>query len=458
MPDNSPKENLSVFDAVVIIVGVVVGVGIFRTPSIVASVSDSGAMLILFWGLGGLLSCIGALCYAELTSTYPHCGGDYFFLKKSFGGVLSFLFAWSRMTVIQTGSIAMIAFLIGDYAAGIFSLGPGTNVIYAVATVATLTFVNILGLKQGKRTQHILVAMIIFGILGAITFSVFLTPPAGDMIAGNVIPAGPALGTAMIFVLLTYGGWNEAAFISAEVRSKRKNMVKVMLYSIGIITAVYLLVNIALLRGLGLAAMAESRAVVSDLMETAVGATGARIITILILISALSTINATIITGARTNYALGSDYPLLKFLGKWEAARHTPLNALLAQGAIATGLIFFGAGSRDGFVMMIEYTAPVFWFFFFMAGLSVFVLRHKHPDTERAFKVPLYPLTPAVFCLACLYMLYSSIVYTGVGGIVGIVVLLTGIPLLLLQKKKYAAQTETHQTFEKGEGNGKNCS
>jgi len=435
--DNSaPRENLSVFDSVTIVVGVVVGIGIFRTPSIVASVADSGAMLILFWCLGGLLSCIGALCYAELTSTYPHSGGDYYFLKKSFGDTFSFLFAWSRMTVIQSGSIAMIAFLIGDYASGIFSLGPGSNVIYAIATVTALTSVNIMGLRQGRKTQHVLVALIISGILTAIAFSVFLTHPEEYSLAGNVVPTAPALGTAMIFVLLTYGGWNEAAFISAEVRSKRKNMVKVLLYSISIITAVYLVVNVALLRGLGLVGMADSNAVVADLMEKAIGSTGAAVVTVLILISALSTINATIITGARTNYALGRDYPLLKFLGYWQSKKHTPRNALLAQGAIATALIIFGAGSRDGFVMMIEYTAPVFWFFFLMVGISLFVLRYRNPETQRSFSVPFYPITPVFFCLACVYMLYSSVMYTGIGAIIGIIVLLTGIPLLILQKHR----------------------
>lgn len=448
---SSPKENLSVLDSIVIVVGVVVGIGIFRTPSIVASVSDSGAMLILFWCLGGLLSCIGALCYAELTSTYPHSGGDYYFLQKSFGGVFAFLFAWSRMTVIQSGSIAMIAFLIGDYAAEIFSFGTGSNVIYAIATVTTLTAINTLGLKQGKRTQHILVGFILFGILAAIAFSVFLTRPVNDAVVGNMLPTGAALGTAMIFVLLTYGGWNEAAYISAEVHSKRKNMVKVLLYSIMIITVIYLLVNIALLRGLGLSAMAESKAVVADLMESAIGVTGARVITVLILISALSTVNATIITGARTNYALGRDYRLLKFLGNWEHNRHTPMNALLAQGAIATGLILFGAGSRDGFVMMIEYTAPVFWFFFFMVGVSLFVLRYKYPEIERSFSVPFYPVTPILFCMACLYMLYSSLAYTGVGSIVGLIVLLTGIPLLLLHGKQRAATVGIRESIERGE-------
>ena len=435
---STPEENLSILDSVAIVVGVVVGVGIFKTPSLVASVSDGGAMFLLFWILGGLISFVGALCYAELTSTYPNAGGDYHFLKNAFGHVPAFLFAWSRMTVIQSGSIAMVAFLIGDYASAMFRLGPVSNAIYAIAAVVILTSINLLGMKQGKRTQNLLMSMIVLGILSVVCFSLLLTHPADHSSPGNILPGKAALGTAMIFVLLTYGGWNEAAFISAEVNAKKKNMLKVLVYSIAIITFVYLVVNIALMRGLGLSAMAESKTVVADLMKQAAGDKGATFITILVLIAALSTVNAMLITGSRTNYALGRDYSFLKFLGDWQGKRSTPMNALLVQGAIAVALILFGAGSRDGFVLMIEYTAPVFWFFLFLVGVSVFVLRVRHPDIKRAFRVPFYPFAPALFCLVCLYMLHSSIVYTGTGSLAGVGVLLTGIPLLLLQRKKQA--------------------
>lgn len=432
---STPRETLSVFDATAIVVGVVVGVGIFKTPSIVAANADSEGMLILFWILGGAASLIGALCYAELTSAYPHAGGDYHYLTRAFGGFPAFLFVWSRTAVIQTGSIAMVAFLIGDYASEVLRLGAHSTPLYASLSIILLTAVNVAGIEQGKWMQRILVAVILLGLLTVAGIGFFLADPQIAPRSGSMIPGRAALGTAMIFVLLTYGGWNEAAFLSAEVRSTRRNMTRVLLYSIGAITLIYLLVNLALVKSLGLSAMAGSDAVMADLMRHVFGPNGARFISLLILPAALSTMNAAIITGARSSFALGQDHSLFRFLGRWHGRRGTPVNALLLQGAVALLLVVWGSGSRGGFVMMVEYTAPVFWFFLLLVGISIFVLRRRYPADGRPFRVPLYPLTPLLFCAICAYMLYASLSYTGMGALVGIGVLLAGLPLILLQMK-----------------------
>ncbi len=212
-------------------------------------------------------------------------------------------------------------------------------------------------------------------------------------------------------------------------------MVRVLLYSIGAITIIYLLINLALVKSLGLSGMAGSEAVMADLMRKVFGPKGAHFISLLILPAALSTMNAVIITGARTSFALGRDHSLFSLLGRWHGYRGTPVNALLLQGAIALLLVLLGAGARDGFVMMVEYTAPVFWFFLLLVGISIFMLRRKHAADERPFRVPLYPFTPLLFCAICAYMLHASLLYTSMGALVGVGVLLTGVPLILLQKK-----------------------
>jgi len=432
---SKPKETLSIFDAASIVVGIVVGIGIFKTPSIVASSADSEGMLILFWLLGGAASLIGALCYAELASAYPHAGGDYHYLNRAFGGAPAFLFAWARMAVIQTGSIAMVAFLIGDYASEVLRLGPYSTSFYAAATIVLLTAVNVAGIEQGKWTQRILTAAIVLGLLLVAAIGLMQAVPRSVSLSGGIIPGRAALGTAMIFVLLTYGGWNEAAFLSAEVRSTRSNMIRVLLISIGTVTLIYILVNLALVRGLGLSGMVSSEAVMADLMRNALGPNGARFISLLILPAALSTMNGAIITGARTGFALGRDHSLFRFLDRWHGYRDTPVNALLLQGAIALLLVLLGTGSRDGFVLMVEYTAPVFWFFLMMVGLSIFRLRRIHPAEQRPFSVPLYPLMPLLFCAICAFMLHASLLYTGTGALVGVGVLVAGIPLVLFQKR-----------------------
>ncbi|MFA5286086.1 MAG: APC family permease, partial [Smithellaceae bacterium] len=152
-----------------------------------------------------------------------------------------------------------------------------------------------------------------------------------------------------------------------------------------------------------------------------------------------STMNAAIMTGARTGYAMGQDNPVLGFIGKWQGQRHTPVNALLVQGGVALFLVALGTKTPDGFVMMVEYTAPVFWLFFLMIGISVFLMRLRHPDLPRPFRVPFYPLTPIAFCAICTFMLYASLAFTGRGSWVGVCVLLSGIPLVILQKKRKAA-------------------
>jgi len=435
-----PKPTLTVKDVVSIIVGIVIGVFIFKAPSIVAAnTGGSEAIFMLTWLLGGVLAMIGALCYAELTTTYPHSGGDYHYLYRAFGRNIAFLFAWSRMAVIQTGAIAMLAFAFGNYATQIFSLGGHSPSLYAAGIIILLTAVNIMGVKQGKGTQNLLTAIIVTGLLMVVAVGFLFPANPADVQQHLFKEPQLAFGLAMIFVLLTYGGWNEAAYVSAEVKDVHRNMVKALVYGIGIITVIYLLVGLAYLRGMGLTAMAGSTVVAADLLRFAFGETAAIFISLLVMIAAMSSINGTIFTGARTNYALGRDFALFGSLGYWHKQNNTPVNALLIQGIIALALVAIGGLSEDGFKIMVAYTTPVFWLFFLFVGLSLFRLRSLDSKTPRLFRVPFYPITPLIFCATCLYMLYSAISYAltfelaewGIGVFVGIGVLLAGIPVLI---------------------------
>jgi amino acid transporter len=243
-----------------------------------------------------------------------------------------------------------------------------------------------------------------------------------------------SFGLAMVFVLLTFGGWNEAAYISAELRAGKKTMLHVLLWGIGTITVIYFLAGVAFLNGLGLDAMGRSEVVAADLMRKVFGEGGARFVSFLIAISALGGINATMFTGARTNYALGRDFSLFGVLAHWREKTNAPANALLLQGAIAAILVLLGALTRKGFVTMVEFTAPVFWLFFLLTGVSLVVLRIREPDAPRPFKTPLYPLIPVAFCLTCLYMLQASLTYTGIGALVGVGVLLMGVVIAIFPR------------------------
>lgn len=426
----TPRPTLSLADAVALIVGVVIGIGIFKTPSLIAANTGREEVFFLVWLAGGIISLTGALCYAELATAYPHTGGDYHYLTRAFGRKVGFLFVWSRMTVIQPGSIAMLAFVFGDYFSQIFPLGPYAYSLYAAFSIAALTAMNLMGTRQGKGTQNWLTAVKVIGL-----FAVVLV---GMMAPGDtaMVPVEPkpetSLGLAMVFVLLTFGGWNEAVYMSAELREVRRNMVRALLWGLGIITAIYLLMNLAYLRILGLKEMGQSEVVAADFMKQILGPGGVTFISLLIIVSALGAINGSILTGARTNYSLGRDFSLFGFLSRWRGDSNTPENALLFQGVISLALVLFGTLARKGFVTMVEYTAPVFWSFFLLAGVSLFVLRRKEPEALRPFRVPLYPLTPLFFCITSVYMLQASVAYTGIGALVGLAVLLTGAVVLLL--------------------------
>jgi basic amino acid/polyamine antiporter, APA family len=434
MADGRPRRLLSVTDGIAIVVGVVIGSAIFQTPALVAANAGSPGNVILVWSLGALVSIIGALCYAELASTYPHAGGDYHYLSRAYGSNTAFLFAWARMTVIQTGSIALIAFVFGDYASQILRLGTWSAAIYAAAAVGILTLMHTIGLQLSVNGQRWLTAAQLAGLVLLIGGGYFLAPSAAaPELASTPLTRG-GFGLAMVFVLLTYGGWNEAAYVSAELKRPRKNMVRVLIISILMIAAFYLLLNLVLLDRLGIEGMAASEAVGADLMRRAAGEQGAMMVSLLVVACALASINAMIFTGARTSYAMGRDFRLFSRVGQWRRGGSVPRNALLLQGALVLLLILFGAVRRKGFETMVDYTAPVFWLFFLLTTISLILLRIKEPG-PRPFAVPLYPFTPLLFAAICAYLLYSSIVYTGIGSFVGLAMVVTGIPVLLLCRK-----------------------
>lgn len=438
----APRPTLGLFDAIAIIIGVVIGAGIFRAPSIVAGSVSSEAVFIALWVAGGLISLVGALCYAELGSSYPNAGGEYHFLQRAYGSRLGFIFAWARMTVVQTGAIAAIAFVFGDYATELLPLGVKSSVIYALIAVVAITALNVAGTRESKTVQNVLTSSLLLAIAAVII--------AGSMFGGAAPAAAaqpaPSSGApfsqlALIFILLTYGGWNEAAYITAEVRDPRRNIVRALVIGIVTVTVIYVLLNLAYVNVLGLDGMKESKALAADLMQATLGGAGAVVLSIIVIAASLSTLNATVFTGARTNYAVGRDYPMFSLLGRWKEGSNAPVNALLLQGVIALLLVLLSSTTPDGFETMVAYTAPAFWLFFMLTGISLFVLRRQQPAQPNPFRVPLYPVTPALFIAMCGFMLWSSISYAmskdpgSIGAQLGIAVLLIGIPLTFFARK-----------------------
>jgi amino acid transporter len=435
----APRHLLSVPDGIFLVAGMVIGVGIFKLPGLVAGAAASGTQFFLAWVLGGLASICGALVYAELAARYPETGGEYVFLRRGFGEGVGFVFAWSRMTVIQTGAIAAVAFVFGEYASQIVSFGAQTNAIWAALVVTALTALNFAGTLQSKRLQKGMEILLMLS-LAAIALGGIATggapPPAKE--------GGGAFTLMMIFVLYTFGGWNEGAYLAGEVRDAPRDMVKVLVGGIALVTVLYLLVNWGYYSVLGLKGMAESKAIGVDTIRSVAGDKAALLIAVVVCVSAFTTINAAIFTGARTNWAFGRDFPSFAFLGSWRETGSTPGNALIVQLVIMLALIWAGSTTRDGFEAMVAYGLPVFWSFLFLTGLTLFVFRSKG-GALPAFRTPLFPLVPVAFLVMCAFMVWSSFDYVanspygpkfGTLVLAGLAVMAAGIPLYFLARRK----------------------
>ena len=441
-----PRRRVSAIYVAMVAVAMVVGAGIFKSPALVAENVGSAPWLFAAWIIGGAISLVGALCYAELASAFPSAGGDYHFLKLAYGKSIAFLFAWARFAVINTGSIALLGFVLGDYFNVVIPLGPNGPALYAVLSVATLTLFNLR--RPGRvsdATEYAMTSLEVLGLVMVTAAALWLIiqgfPPAEPYPAQ--IPAAPiTFGSALVFALLAYGGWSEIATLSAEVKDSKGGMLRALVLAVIVITALYVLVNWAFWYGLGLKALGASAAPAADLMNKAFGANAAIATAIAIAFAVITSINATIVVGARTTYACALDWPAIEAIGRWDNKREAPSAAIWAQGVMSLALVGLGA-AYNGFATLVDYTAPVYWLFLTLSGFAVIMLRHRQKDAPRPFRVPLYPALPIAFTLSSAAMLASSLAYVSenrFGALVGVGVLISGAialgVLLLVQNRK----------------------
>jgi amino acid transporter len=403
----TPKRELSLFDSTSIIVGIIIGSGIYQMAPDIAKGAGSAWGLVILWIVGGLLSLCGAMSYAELATAYPVAGGDYVYLSKAYGRWAGFLFGWAQLTVVRPGDIAVMAFAFATYVRAIYDPLAGypglSQRLFAGAAVLILTIINILGVTQGKWTQNLLTTAKALGLLAIVGIALMAPHAAQEPAKVDALP----MSLALILVLFTYGGWNEMAYVAAEVKNPRRNIVRALVTGMAAVITLYLLVNGAFLYTLGYSGLAGSKAVASDSISTVFPVVGSRLISALVCISALGAVNGLIFTGARISYAMGEDYRLFKILGRWDPRTGTPIWALAVQGAIALGLILAFGGYLDA----VLYTAAAVYAFYLGTSLSVIVLRFRQPDAERPYRVTGYPLTPLIFSGVCGLLIYSSINY-----------------------------------------------
>jgi amino acid transporter len=481
--NGGPEEqgNLGLWSVISIIVGIVIGASIFKIPWLIfLNVPDPWSGLIV-WALGGVLALVGAFCYAELATTYPRAGGDYVYLTRAFGPWCGFLFGWAQLSVLLPAAIAGMAAVFAEFATTIHRLddytgmGLSSEFSYAIVAVSVLSLLNILGVTLGKFAQNLLTFAKVVGVLAIIVVgfgwpgvnplewqfadSIEALPPEWRFSNATTLGWG---SLALILVLYAYGGWNDAAFVAAEVRNPRRNIPLALLLGVGMITFLYLLINAAYLIGLGFDDVRTPPGegwvpVPARLLGKAFGEYGVKAMSIIVMISALGAVNGLIFTGARVYATLGNDHPLFGWLGFWRPGHGAPILGLIVQALVTVAMLFAimtGEGQHyinealaivgierveqwnveRAFDQFVAHTAPVFWTFFLATAFSLFALRTRDANRDRPFPVPLYPVLPFIFCNMCLYMLYQSSVYVGWRALLAVGLVLLGLPLYWLSR------------------------
>jgi APA family basic amino acid/polyamine antiporter len=430
-------RDLGLFDTINIVIGVIIGSGIFLVPSEIARAVHTPGWMLGVWVIGGVLSMLGALSLAELGAAMPHAGGLYTFITRAFGKLPGFLCGWMLFTVGTSGSIATLGAAFPIYLGGFVPLTPVTTKLAGLAAIAVLTWVNAIGVKNGARVGNVLTILKVGGLV-AMVIAIFLMPgPRPDAPASGAVPplpSGPvpltAVGVALVGVLWAYEGWHDLTFAAAEIHEPQKNFPRGLIGGVGIVIVLYLLANVAYLKVLTPAEIAATDRVALTAMTRATGPWGGKILTAAILCSILGAMNALVLAGPRAYYQMAKDGVFVDRISRVHPRWRTPVEAIVFQGLWAGFLVIF----LGGFSQLFTYVIFGAWIFYGLAVLAVIPMRRKEPDLHRPFRVPAYPWVPILFGAAALAIVLNTLVEKPRESIIGLAFIGLGIPIYYLQR------------------------
>ncbi len=421
-------RTLGARDVAVITVGTVIGSGLFLTPGGVLRNAGSVGVAMTIWVVGGLLSLLGALAYAELGCSRVGAGGLYAYIRDAFGNATAFTYGWTLFVVIASGSVATLAVAAGDNLAAVMPLGEIGKKIVAVAIIAGLAVINVRGTREstsvlGLATLLKVVALVVLIVVLPIAGHGLgeVTQPWPAEVNGPVISGGLA---AMVSVLWAYEGWQYATFIGGEVIDPQKNFPRGLVLGTVAIIVIYVLANVGYLAALGPTRLAASNAVASESVGAAFGPLAARLILVPVLVSIVSACHGLMLTASRVFYAMGQDGIFFAKLGEVHPKFGTPATSIIALATWSAVLALTGT-----FTTLLTYVVFVGWIFYGLGGVCVIIFRRREPDAPRPMKVPLYPVTPILFVASALVIVVNTIIDNPVRGLIGIGGTLLAIPV-----------------------------
>ena len=427
------RRDLTLFDTINLVVGTIIGSGIFLVPAEIARAVHTPGWMLAVWVIGGALTMLGALSLAELGAAMPEAGGIYSFITRGFGRLLGFLCGWMLFTVATSGSIATLGAAFPIYLGAFIPLTPATAKLAGVIVIALLTWVNIIGVKNGARVGNVLTALKIGGLVLMVGAIFVLPAPTAAPVSVAPLPAGPvplaAVGVALVAVLWAYEGWHDVSFAAGEIHDPQKNFPRGVIGGVSIVIAVYLLANLAYLKVLTPAEIAASDRVALTAMTRVTGAWGGKILTAAILCSILGAMNALILAGPRAYYQMAKDGLFLERVSRVHPRWRTPVEALLFQGIWSAFLVLF----IGGFSQLFTYVIFGGWIFYALAVLSVIALRRKEPELHRPYRVPGYPIVPLLFGATALAIVVNTLIETPRESLIGLAFIGLGIPVYWIQ-------------------------
>jgi APA family basic amino acid/polyamine antiporter len=420
-------RRLGPFDATMLVMGGIIGAGIFVNPAEVARHVDTPGLIVGVWIAGGLVALAASFVYAELAARRPEVGGQYAYLRDAYGPMPAFLYGWALLLVIQSGGMAAVSITFARYFNTLTGL-PIADSAVAVAALAILTLINCFGVRSGSNVQSGLMVLKILAIVILVLAGLMFARAAPPAPAANAAPASSliAIGGAMTPVMFAYGGWQTASFVAGEMRDPQRDLARGLLLGVAGVILLYCLVAFVCVQGLGPVGLANSKTPASDVMRLALGSGGATFIALAIAVSTLGFLSQGMLTAPRVYFAMAEDGLFFRRVAQVNPVTRVPVIAIILQGVAAAVIALSGTYGQ-----ILSYVVSVDFIFFGLTGAALFVFRRRDPDQPIAFKVPGHPFTTAFFVIACWVVVAATVANNLINSLIGYAILAAGVPACL---------------------------